>query len=162
MYGKNIVAIGKQIISDAGTRQIGGIAIQQGGSLLKVSNVYSLINVEIEERNTSNENVASVITDNSNGLTENVYSVLSGYNANLSNGPTIYSGVQNLINNAYYFANVRFNNSLNRTTTKLALKDVNFQNNILNSENQFNVDELMKQGYYPQIKMPDCMESQEI
>ena len=168
LYGKNIVAIGKQIISDAGTRQIGGIAIQQGGiaiqqggSSAKVSNVYSLINVEIEEPNTSKESVANVIVSNDNGVTENIYSVGSGYNGNLSNGPTIYSGVQNLVNNAYYFANAIFNNSLNKTTTKLALKDVNFQNNILNNENQFDVDELINQGYYPQIKMPDCMESQE-
>ena len=161
LYGKNIVAIGKQIISDAGTRQIGGIVIEQRGSAAKVSNVYSLINVEIEEPNTTNENIANVVTMNDQGLTENVYSVGSGYNGKLTNGPTIYSGVKNLVNNAYYFANAIFNNTLNKTTTKLALKDVNFQNNILNTENQFNVDELIKQGYYPQIKMPDCMESQE-
>ena len=161
LYGKNIVAIGKQIISDAGTRQIGGIVIEQRGSAAKVSNVYSLINVEIEESNTTNENIANVVTMNDQGLTENVYSVGSGYNGKLTNGPTIYSGVKNLVNNAYYFANEIFNNTLNKTTTKLALKDVNFQNNILNSENQFNVDELIKQGYYPQIIMPECMGSQE-
>ena len=161
LYGKSIVAIGKQILADNGTRQIGGIVVQQTKNTAKISNVYSLINVEIEEPNTSNESVANVIVSNDNGVTENIYSVGSGYNGNLSNGPTVYSGVKNLVNNAYYFANAIFNNSLNKTTTKLALKDVNFQNNILNSENQFNVDELIKQGYYPQIKMPDCMESQE-
>ncbi len=161
LYGKNIVAIGKQILADNGTRQIGGIAIQQQANFAKISNVYSLINVEIEEPNTSNESVANVIVSNDNGVTENVYSVGSGYTGNLSSGPTVYSGVENLINNAYYFADVKFNNSLNKTTTKLVLKDVNFQNNILNSENQFNVDELIKQGYYPQIKMPACMGSQE-
>ena len=161
LYGKNIVAIGKQILADNGTRQIGGVVVQQTKNTAKISNVYSLINVEIEEPNTSKESVANVIVSNDNGVTENIYSVGSGYNGNLSNGPTVYSGVKNLVNNAYYFANAIFNNSLNKTTTKLALKDVNFQNNILNSENQFNVDELIKQGYYPQIKMPDCMESQE-
>ena len=45
--------------------------------------------------------------------------------------------------------------------TKLALYDTQFQNQVLNSENAFIIDDLVEQGYYPWIKMPDCMPSQE-
>ena len=86
-------------------------------------------------------------------ITENVYSVGCGQNYNLTYGPTIGDATVNVnkVNNVYYFADSIFNNSYNRKSTPLALWDTTFQNQILNDENAFNVDELVTQGYYPQL-----------
>ena len=62
-----------------------------------------------------------------------------------------------MIENIFYFADIVYNNTNNQKSTLLALWDNNFQNSVLNSENSFNVDELISNGYYPQINMPSCM-----
>ena len=43
----------------------------------------------------------------------------------------------------------------------LALHDTKFQNQLLNSENSFNVDEYVSKGYYPQLIMPSVMPNNE-
>ena len=97
-------------------------------------------------------------------VAENLYSVGYGENYNLNAGPTIgYANSDNInkIKDVYYFADITFNNSYNRKTTPLALWDTTFQNQILNDEKAFNVDELVTQGFYPQLNWPDCMPTQE-
>ena len=36
-----------------------------------------------------------------------------------------------------------------------------FKTNVLNSDNQFEVDSLITSGYYPQLKLNDCMPRQD-
>ena len=54
-----------------------------------------------------------------------------------------------------------YNDSYDKKTTKLALYDTEFQNKLLNEENAFNVDENIKNKYFPQLNWPDCMPKQE-
>ena len=89
---------------------------------------------------------------------KNVYT--TNVSDNIKNGPNVPNNV-GTIENSYYFSDKVFANSSDKNTTKLALKDVDFQNRILNSENVFNVDGLIEQGYYPQLNMSDCMPAQE-
>ena len=76
----------------------------------------------------------------------------------ISLGPTI--GVANKSENVYYFADKIFTNTANKKNTPLALWDVTFQEQILNSDGEFNVENLIEQGYYPQINWPKCMPKQ--
>ena len=157
IYGENIKALYGVV---GQSRDIGVLNVSNQGGIIK--NVYSLVNVDISGIITSN-NVGNVIANNSNNSkAQNIYSVGYGENNNFTYGPTIYNVAKSQnIKNVYYFADRVFNNTNNQKSTPLALWDNNFQNNILNSENSFNVDELVNNGYYPQLNMPDCMPNQE-
>ena len=155
LYGENI----KAIYGTAGSnRDSSGLCNHNNG---KIANVYSLINIDTVGEIVSN-NVGNLISNNNNGEAKNLYSVGYGENVYKTKGPTIYNVSNSIkVENVYYFADSVFNNTDNRKTTPLALWDTTFQNQILNSDNAFNVDELVNQGYYPQLNWPDCMPTQE-
>ena len=157
-YGENIKGI---YSNETRNRDIGGVLYSNIGI---VRNIFSLINIDVAGK-VNAETSGNIMNYVNNALvTENLYSVGYGENYSLNNGPTIgYANSTNInkIKNAYYFADITFNNSYNRKSTPLALWDTTFQNQILNSENAFNVDELVTQGYYPQLNWPDCMPAQE-
>ena len=157
-YGENIKGI---YSDDSGNRDIGGVLNNNSGI---VRNIFSLINIDVAGK--VNAETSGNIMNHADKIlvTENLYSVGYGENYSLSAGPTIgYANSDNLnkIKNVYYFADITFNNSYNRKTTPLALWDTTFQNQLLNDESAFNVDELVTQGYYPQLNWPDCMPTQE-
>ena len=156
-YGENIKGI---YSNEQHNRDIGVVMMNNAGTAI---NIFSLVNIDVNGT-VLNENNGNVISyTSSSGITENVYSVGCGQNYNLTYGPTIGDATVNVnkVNNVYYFADSIFNNSYNRKSTPLALWDTTFQNQILNDENAFNVDELVTQGYYPQLNWPDCMPTQE-
>ena len=156
LYGENIKAIYGAVGQN---RDTAGLCINNSNG--SIYNVYGLINVDTAGEIVSN-NVGNLILFGSNGEAKDLYSVGYGENINKTNGPTIYNvSNSNKIENIYYFADAIFNNSYNRKTTPLALWDTTFQNQILNDEKAFNVDELVTQGFYPQLNWPDCMPTQE-
>jgi len=152
IYGENI-----QVLNSINNVQIGGITRSTETSA-EIENVYSLITTEVE----TGDDTYSIgnIVEGNNGYSSinNVYT--TNISSNIKNGPNIPKG-SGTVENSYYFSDKVFTNSSDKNTTKLALKDVDFQNRILNSENAFNVDNLIEQGYYPQVNMPDCMPAQE-
>ena len=154
LYGENIKAIYE--ISGM-NKDSAGLCINNSNGT--ISNVYSLLNVDTVGEIARNT-VGNLILNGLNGVAKDLYSIGYGENINKTNGPTIYNG-NNKTENVYYFADAIFNNAYNRKTTPLALWDITFQNQILNDENAFNVDELVTQGYYPQLNWPDCMPTQE-
>ena len=156
LYGENIKAIYGAVGQN---RDTAGLCINNSNG--SIYNVYGLINVDTAGEIVSN-NVGNLILFGSNGEAKDLYSVGYGENVYKTNGPTIYNvSNPNKIENIYYFADAIFNNSYNRKTTPLALWDTTFQNQILNDEKAFNVDELVTQGFYPQLNWPDCMPTQE-
>ena len=156
LYGENIKAIYGAVGQN---RDTAGLCINNSNG--SIYNVYGLINVDTAGEIVSN-NVGNLISYGPNGEAKDLYSVGYGENINKTNGPTIYNvSNSNKIENIYYFADAIFNNSYNRKTTPLALWDTTFQNQILNDEKAFNVDELVTQGFYPQLNWPDCMPTQE-
>ena len=153
--GKDIQVLG-EILS--GSRDVGGL-VKSNSVNGTISNIYSLINVSVEKyKNDSSESVGTIIGLNS-GEAYNLYAV--GDSANKQYGPIMgASSITNLTNN-YYISDDIYNNTFNQKVSKLVLWDKNFQNNTLNSDNAFDVDTMVEQGYYPQVKLNDCMPKQE-
>ena len=158
IYGNDIIVTNYTTAN----KNIGGITCNnyKGGS---IENVYNLINIKLIEEK-KDGTVANIISlHRFNSIAKNCYSVGLIENDNISSyGPVIgdmYGG--STTENIYYFYGETKNNKYNSKTTPLALWDTTFQNQILNSDNAFNVDELVEQGYYPQVNMPDCMPNQE-
>ena len=157
LYGEDI------IISNYSTtnKNVGGI-VYDNIEGAKVENVYNLTNINLIEEK-SDETIGNIISLNRyNSIVKNCYSVGLRNNVVTNGGPVIgisYTGATT--ENIYYFYGETKNNTYNSKTTPLALWDTNFQNQILNSDNAFNVDELVNQGYYPQLNMPDCMPNQD-
>ena len=156
VYGANI----KEYTGAGNKGEFGGIVIANIGNA-KIQNVYSLITIDSEF--TSRKSIGNITGYNNSSFSavQNVYSVnISDGIIEQDAGPNV-TGNTGIVENSYYFSNKTFTNSDDRNTTKLALWDKDFQNKVLNSENAFNVDELVKQGYYPHLNMPDCMPAQE-
>ena len=157
IYGNNIEA--HFSIGSGQERYIGGINCYNARGT--VENVYSLINVNTLEQSEVIERSANVVYYNYRGLVQNTYSVGKGSTRDYNYGPTVgyHDSARNY--NCYYFTDETFTNDYNLKTTKLALYDVNFQSILLNGANQFIVDELVSQNYYPHIKMSGFMPNQE-
>ena len=126
-----------------------------------VKNAYSLISFRFNENNSSNTVGDIVYSNGSGALVENVYSVGDDIGrTNYTLGPTVYSN-SGIVNNAYYFSDKIYNNTTNEKITMLALKDIEFQNSVLNDENAFDVNSTVSKGYYPWLNIPECMPKQD-
>ena len=157
IYGKNI---NTEFVGYSTTKAIGTVAdknVQNG----QIKNVFSLVNIDDIETG-KGQGIGNITYINQDNATvENVYSVGLGKNiTNTTNGPNVYSAGGKISNN-YYFNDKIFTNSYHQKTTMLALHDVIFQNQILNSESRFDIEEYVSQGYYPQVIMPSVMPRQE-
>ena len=121
--------------------------------------MYSTINLDIEEIK-ENDTFSKLVANNYGGKVKNVYTVGLGtgytkkYNANT--GKT-----QGNVENSYYINDEIFEGKQISKTTSKALYNREFQNQILNSENSFEIDKNIEQGYYPMLKLPECMPRQE-
>ena len=158
IYGNNIKSIFRNNYN-ANDRFISPLVCE---NYSKVNNIYTLASVDTEGAGGGNSYVSNVIDVNyKDANVQNIYSVGYGDAFNFVNGPNLTVDKSINTKNNYYFADKIFNNTINRKTTELALYDKGFQNQILNSEEAFNVDECVAQGYYPTLKLPNCMPKQE-
>ena len=96
-----------------------------------------------------------------NKLIENVYSVGIGNVYNIDYTPNVIWDNSKEVKNSYYIGDITFKGTTDKKITNKALWDVNFQNKILNSTNMWEIDELVNLGYYPWLKLNDCMPRQE-
>lgn len=122
-----------------------------------IKNIYNLCGVDVIQ---DKGRYVSNYTIENYGKVENIYSVNINGETSLKEGPNVYRNY-GIVNNSYYIYDKIYNNSTDYKTSKLALWDKSFQNEILNSENAFDVDSLVEKGYFPQLNMPDCMSKQE-
>ena len=180
VYGCNI----EQSISGTNSSKNGVLVNENYGTIKKI---FSLVNINLQESeaNTVDEyedliknktigNVLGYGYDNS--VVENVYSIgngeitnkygeeieLSDTSSYFTKGPTVGAiSTKVEIKDIYYMTENKFKNEYNKKTSLASLYDFDFQNKILNDENAFKTDELIEQGYYPQIRMSDCMPAQE-
>ena len=127
-----------------------------------IENIYTVANIKIVANSTDYKNIGNIVVENNeNSTVKNVYSVdIDDSITDLTHGPNVYI-TNNKTENLYYFDDKIFNNSNELKSTKLALKDVEFQNQILNSDGAFNIQETIEKGYYPHLNMPKCMPTQE-
>ena len=156
IYGKNTKQIGQ--VNEGRTINTTPFVNSNYSSGI-ISNIYTLVGVEAESSNT---NIADLITSNS-GTVKNMYSVK--VNEQISNrtqilGPNIRSS-SGKVENSYYFYNEVFKSSYDISLSNLALYDNEFQSQTLNSEDKFIIEENIKNGFFPSLKMPECMPMQE-
>ena len=124
-----------------------------------IYNMYSTINLDTEEIK-ENDVFSKLVANNYGGKVENVYTVGLGtgytkqYNANTGR-------TQGKVENSYYINDQIFEGKADTKTTSKALYNKEFQNKILNSEDSFEIDKNIEQGYYPILKFPECMPRQE-
>ena len=157
IYGENLQGIMQR---PSGNDRNGSPLIMANYNNGKVSNIYSLVAVDVNTK--ERESVANIVVNNTNSANvSNVYSTSIGEGYNLNFGPNVYSVGSTNIQNNYYFADEVFKNSYHTKTTKLALWDENFQNQLINGDGAFNVTELVEKGYYPHLNLPACMPQQE-
>ena len=152
IYGENIKLINE-------TMGVVGACVNTNQENGILENVYTLISVD----NLYSSYVANLVRANrENATVQNVYSVKIGENVtDLSSGPNVGSKSSKKVFNNYYFADEIFTSELETKGNKLSLWDAEFQNQIINSDGAFIVDELVNEGYYPHLNMPDCMPLQE-
>ena len=159
-YGiiKNGYVIGKNIDPLGEDEASASITISNSENAV-IKNIFSLVSVDTNGIG----GYANIAVNNSNNATiSNVYSVGLGKGINnFSTGPNVLNKNSKKIYNNYYFNDEIFTSELETKGNPLSLYDVEFQNQILNEENAFIVDELVTKGFYPQLKMPDCMPAQE-
>ena len=158
-YGENIQAIYTNI--QGNSRYVAPIALYNQAQG-KMYNIFSLVSVDTQGSTGGNQYVANLVGGNLDGASlENIYSVGIGDTYDLGYGPNVYGITNEKVSNSYYFTDEIFTNSYNQKTTELALYDSVFQNQIINSEGKFDVDNLIEQGYYPWLNMSSCMPTQE-
>ena len=124
-----------------------------------IENVYILNSTNISTENAPSSGEANFAYVNY-GTVRNIYSVDLNKDSTVSMGPNVCYN-NGILENSYYFSDKIFNNTKDIKSSELALYDVEFQNQVINSENRFNTEELIKQGYFPQLNFDDCMPQQE-
>ena len=125
----------------------------------KVENIYSLININSKKVN-SNDVFSKLVANNNGGEINNIYTV------GLGSAYQIYKNANSgtaggVINNSYYINEQTFSGTSDIKTTNKVLYNIEFQNQILNSNGNFLVDEMINLNYFPQLILPSCMPRQD-
>ena len=161
-YGEPINATYENSTTD--DKSVGAIV---GNSLIRgsIKNVYSLVNILMPENITTASEYAvgniSGVTNGQNNIS-NVYSYVGDVGRNLNIDPNLgKTGTNMNIKNVFYVSDNIYITKLSNKISKIALKNVKFQNKMLNTEGNFIVDDLINYGYYPQLKWPECMPIQD-
>ena len=156
VYGENTKAI-----YDTLTDRNIGIIAQFNKKQGVIKNIYNLTSIELNSEQKDKDTISNILVySESQCIMQNVYSVGTGSMSGAYKGPNIY-GSSSGTKNSYYFSDKIFNTSDDIKTTPLALYDTKFQEQVLNEDGMFDIDELIKKEYYPHIKWPECMPSQD-
>ena len=160
LYGETINGNHDSGLDDA--KYIGAIGGYMSESGI-IENVYSLINV-IGFSSTERPNqvkVGNLVGVVSRGTINNSYS----YNENSLRNNTLDASVgsydQLNVQNLYYVSPLKYSNAKTQKISKVALASSEFQNNTLNSESAFNIEDFVSYGYFPQLIMNEAMPKQE-
>lgn len=142
-------------------RYLGGIAATNStGALIENVFILSKVNGYPSEESITSNYLANIANNNEGSNVKNSYSVGAGENRDFNRDVNIYNS--RIQENVYYVADDVYANS--QYTTKisnLTLRSKPFQNQTINTTDMFEVDSLVDLGYYPQVKMDDCMPEQE-
>ena len=149
IYGKNIQIFGNT----------SGATLVQDNKFGVIRNIYQLVSLETEEIDKFSSSATTMVSTNILGKVENIYKVGIGNIYNIEGNSNVGDG-KGEVNNSYYINEKTFKGTVDKKITNKALWDINFQNNILNNNN-WEVNELVNFGYYPQLKLNDCMPRQE-
>ena len=152
IYGEGIELT--SIYKEGQNKAVAGLTRSNKGTIKNVYTNFSITNKTEEEI----KNYAGNIAVYNYGNIQNIYSTQLG---DLLYGPSIGIKHSGKIQNAYYFANKPLLDVSEIFTSRLALHDTNFQLQVLNEENKFEIYNTVEKGYFPHIVMPECMPSQD-
>ena len=142
------------------SRDISGIARNRLNGSIENVFILSEVNGYPSEESINISNLANIGVSHNNSIVKNSYSVGAGKNRNTDYDVNVYNN--RVQENVYYIANDVYANSQYTTKiSELTLRSKTFQNATINTTDMFEVDSLIDLGYYPQVKMDDCMPSQE-
>ena len=133
-----------------------------------IRNVFSLISVNKDTNPdlTTEKAVGNIVGYAATGRVENSYSVEDPEVENskfTSQDPNFGRGHANAtVKNLFYVSDTTYLGNKSSMMSKLALWDDTLQKKILNTSNGWDVTNLVSLGYYPQVKMNDCMPRQEL
>ena len=148
---------GKEIKLANITKQNSILAIGNRGD---IRNVYSLVIMNSEEPN-EEKRITLLVKDNISGFVENVYTVGIGNSYCIKNNANVFDDNGGRVKNSYYINDKTFKDTTDKKITNKLLWDEDFQNKVLNSNNMFIIKELIQLGYYPQLKLNECMPRQD-
>lgn len=144
IYGQNI-NIDPKYSSDANNL---GLIQVYGGVRSKVKGVYVL--PSMVHQSDSNA-ISGLVSYETYGAIDGVITIGDSNARKSSVGPAVgYVRATADLNNVYYYNKKIYTHASQQKTTSTALNDVAFQQEVLG--NGFNVDEMVKIGYYPHVK----------
>lgn len=161
LYGEPIDAT--FVNETSSTKRVGAVAAYTGVNS-QIKNVFSLISVNTAYNGTSNDRQVGLLVGESNrGIIQNAYAVGEINSNNTSGDPNVgYVSGRVTASNLFYSSNSIYNSNYSQKISNVAVNDANFQNKVLNEENAFIVDELVNNGYYPQLNWPKSMPYQDL
>lgn len=137
-------------------------AESNAGSVIK--NVYSLVDVLINENPTNNDKFVGNISGSiSNATVKNVlYFNVSDNELRDKKKDIMFGTVSNLTkSNLYYVSSNSYSNAYSNQILAKSFNDSLFLDNILNEEGMFDTAEAFRLKIFPHVKWPDCMPTQD-
>ncbi|MDO4996174.1 MAG: glycine rich domain-containing protein [Bacilli bacterium] len=165
VYGENIQAYHENV--NTRTRKDIGSLTGETTNNSRIEAVFSLISVEKNNNLGTGEResvVGNIVGYSGAGYFGNSYSVEmpDATNTNiLTQDPNIGKVGGMRSSRLYYVSDKTYGGTYSDKVSKLALYDKTFQNQTLNIYNGFEVDSLVTLGYFPQVKLNDCMPKQD-
>lgn len=139
----------------------GGI-VGQNATPGRVENVFSLVNIRTGTLVSPNKSTFGLIAGTNSGIVKGAFTtgeVYFGGEKDLRYGPAVGSQGGMLQTNAYYISEgSTYTNTYNAKVTKETLYDPLWHKAVLGD--MFETEEPVLLGYYPQLKLPDCMPAQ--
>lgn len=128
-----------------------------------IENVYSLIDVAgyVDSEKPNQIQVGNLVGSVSRGTINNVYSYNEGTIRNTSNDASAGYYDQLNASKLYYVSPLKFSNAKSLKISKVALTSSEFQENTLNGEKAFDIENFVSYGYFPQLIMNEVMPKQE-
>ena len=151
IYGEGIEL--SSIYTATSYSYVSGIAIQNLGTVENIYGNFAITKTYEKEMDMYSGNLVV----RNYGTAKNIYSVQIG---DLKSGPNVGIISGGTVNNAYYFSDQVMEKSTETFSSKLALYEPEFQNQVLNAQNSFEISTTVEKGYFPHIIMPNIMPSQ--
>lgn len=144
IYGENINIDPKYSSNDSNL----GLIQVYGGVRSKVKGVYVLPSMIHQA---TSDAISGLVSYETYGVVDGVITIGDSNAKKSSVGPAVgYVRATASLNNVYYYNKKIYTHTSQQKTTSTALNDIAFQKEVLG--NGFNVEEMVKIGYYPHVK----------
>lgn len=164
--GVYAIDVGSNIPTADGSKKMTGIFAMETTSGSIIENIYVTSKIYIGENpEAKDKNVGTIVGNLSSATLRNIYAYDDSNSQTNTRDKSldIMVGSASNINysNLYYISEYEYKELYSKSRKITALKNVSFQNQVLNNENMFLTDKAWRLGIYPLLDLPDCMPNQE-